>query len=107
MIYLQNRPLPCPPFFPHTHIKDKGPDCLIFKKDLKRAYRQLSLDPVDLHLVGFQWMSKLFSDRFLPMGSRSSAQICQHVSTAISYMYYKLGYMAVNYLDDYGGAETK
>ena len=22
-------------------------------------------------------------------------------------MYYKLGYMAVNYLDDFGGAETK
>ena len=52
-------------------------------------------------------MSKLFSDRVLPMRLRSSAQICQRVSTAVSYMYYKLGYMAVNYLDDYGGAETK
>jgi hypothetical protein len=88
-------------------IKDKGPDCLIFKKDLKRAYRQLPLDPGDLHLVGFQWMGKLFADRVLPMGLRSSAQICQRVTTTVSYMYYKLGYMAVNYLDDFGGAETK
>ena len=28
-------------------------------------------------------MSKLFSDSVLPMGLRSSAQICQRVSTAV------------------------
>lgn len=88
-------------------IKDKGTGCLVFKKDLKRAYRQLPLDPGDLHLVGFQWMGTLFSDKVLPMGLRSSPQICQRVTTAVSYMYYKRGYMAVNYLDDFGGAETK
>jgi hypothetical protein len=65
------------------------------------------LDPRDLHLVGFQWVGTLFSDKVLPMGLRSSPQICQRVTTAVSYMYYKRGYMAVNYLDDFGGAETK
>ena len=84
-------------------INDKGPGCIVFKKDLKRAYRQLPLDPEDLHLVGFQWNGKLFSDRVLPMGLRS--QICQRVATAVSYLYYKLGYMAVHYLDDFRGAE--
>ena len=62
------------------------------------------LDPRDLHLVGFQWMGTLFYDKVLTMGLRSSPQIWQRVTTAVSYMYYKRGYMAVNY---FGGAETK
>ena len=41
------------------------------------------------------------------MGLRSSAQICQCITTSITFMYFKLGYMMVNYLDDFGGAETK
>jgi hypothetical protein len=73
---------------------------------LKRAYRQIPIDPGDLHLVGFQWGDKLFTDRVLPMGLRSSAQICQRITTAISFIYYKLGYTAINYLDDLCGAET-
>lgn len=52
-------------------------------------------------------MGKLFSDRVLPMGLRSSVQICQRVTISVSYMFFKMGYMAVNYLDDFGGAETK
>jgi hypothetical protein len=35
-------------------IKLKGQDCLMFKKDIKRAYRQIPLCTGDLHLVGFQ-----------------------------------------------------
>lgn len=87
-------------------IKDKGKNCLVFKKDLKRAYRQIPLDPGDLHLVGFQFQGKLFVDRVLPMGLRSSSQICQRVTKAVVFMYLKMGFMAVNYLDDFGGAEN-
>ena len=32
-------------------MKLKGNGCLLFKKDLKRAYRQISLDPKDYNLV--------------------------------------------------------
>lgn len=84
-------------------IKEKGPDYLIFKKDLKKAYRQIPICPGDLHLVGFNWSNNLFVDRVLPMGLRSSAQICQRVTTAVCFIYYKMGYMAINYLDDFGG----
>lgn len=31
-------------------IKAKGRGCLLFKKDLKRAYRQISIDPKDYNL---------------------------------------------------------
>jgi hypothetical protein len=36
-------------------IKLKGQCCLMFKKDLTRAFRQVPLCPGDLHLVGVQW----------------------------------------------------
>jgi hypothetical protein len=49
----------------------------MLKIDLKRAYRQFPICPGDLHLVGFNWNGYLFADRVLPMGLRSSAQICQ------------------------------
>ena len=73
---------------------------------MKRTYRQIPIDQGDLHLVGFQWGDKLFTNRVLPMGLRSSAQICQRITTAVSFIYYKMGYMVANYLDDLGGAET-
>ena len=39
------------------------------------------------------------------MGLRSSAQICQRITTAVCYMYFQMGFSSVNYLDDFGGAE--
>lgn len=86
-------------------IKDKGPRCMLFKKDLKRAYRQIPVCPGDIHFIGFSWENCLFVDRVLPMGLRSSAQICQRITTAVCYMYFQMGFSAVNYLDDFGGAE--
>lgn len=87
-------------------IKNKGEKCLLYKKDLKRAYRQIPLDPGDLHLVGFEWSNMKFCDRVLPMGLRSSSFICQRVSSAVRYLFDKMGYKVVNYLDDFGGADT-
>ena len=40
------------------------------------------------------------------MGLRSSSQICQRVTSAVVFMYFNMGFMAVNYLDDFGGAEV-
>jgi hypothetical protein len=88
-------------------LTNKGRGSFMFKKDLKRAYRQFPICPGDLHLVDFNWNGYLFADRVLPMGLRSSAQICQRITTSITFMYFKLGYMMVNYLDDFGRAETK
>jgi hypothetical protein len=88
-------------------LKNKGRGSLMFKKHLKRAYRQFPICPGDLHLVDFNWNGYLFADRVLSMSLRSSAQICQRITTSITFMYFKLGYMMVNYLDDFGGVETK
>lgn len=87
-------------------IKSKGQGCLLFKRDLKRAFRQLPVDPGDIHLLGYKWDEHLFFDRVLPMGLRVSALACQRVTNAVRYIYEQDGFSAVNYQDDFGGAET-
>ena len=41
-------------------IVQLGPGCLLSKLDLKRAYRQLPVDPFDYPLLGYSWRDKLF-----------------------------------------------
>jgi hypothetical protein len=35
-----------------------GSNCLLFKRDLKRAYRQFPIDPGDYHFLGYLWRKK-------------------------------------------------
>ena len=58
-------------------IVQLGPGCLLFKRDLRCAYRQLPVDPFDYPLLGYLWWDKLFYDVRLPMGRRSAAMACQ------------------------------
>ena len=84
-------------------IKKHGRNCLIFKRDLSRAYRQIFIDLHDVHLVGYKWNEHLYFDRVL---STSAAHICQRLTNAVSYMYQLLGFGIVNYLDDFAGVES-
>ena len=77
-----------------------GPGCKIFKKDLKRAYRQFGLDPGDINFAGYFWKNSLYVDTALVMGSRSAAFLCQRVTNAVSYLAQKQGIVVLNYLDD-------
>lgn len=87
-------------------IQEHGPGCLLYKLDLRRAYRQLPVDPHDYHLLGFWWREAYFIDTRLPFGLRSAPQACQRVTNAITYMHAQNGYSAVNYLDDFGGVSS-
>lgn len=49
-------------------IMAKGPGCFFFKKDLKRAYRQIAVDPRDYNLLGYHWNDFLYFDLVLPFG---------------------------------------
>ena len=68
-------------------IKKHGRNCLIFKRDLSRAYRQIFIDLHDVHLVGYKWNEHLYFDRVLSMGLTSATHICQRLTNAVSYMY--------------------
>lgn len=40
----------------------KGRGCHLFQKDLNRTYRQLCIDPCDVHLLGFRHNDRLYND---------------------------------------------
>jgi hypothetical protein len=84
----------------------KGKGALMYKKDLSRAYRQISICPSNYNLVAYVWQKHVFCDTVLTMGCRSSAQICQRVTNAIAYMMFRMGIPILNYLDDLAGAEN-
>ena len=79
-------------------IARKGPGCLIYKCDLRKAYRQFYVDPFDFPLMGFQWNNCYYFDVVLPMGLRSAAMACQRITSAISYICSRRGFDVVNYL---------
>ncbi|KAI8483473.1 hypothetical protein Bbelb_388050 [Branchiostoma belcheri] len=83
-----------------------GPGCLLYKRDLRRAYRQIYVDPADYHLLGFQWKGLCYADVVYPFGIRTGALVCQRVTDAVRFISGTFGYACVNYLDDLGGADT-
>ena len=85
-------------------VRCTGPGCCLFKCDLSRAYRQLPVDPGDLHHLGYRWRGDLFIDVTLTMGLRSAAFLCQRVTT---YIAKNNGVSISNYPDDFGGVEVK
>lgn len=86
-------------------ILEKGRNCLIFKKDLRRAYRQFPVDPKDYNLLGFCYKGKFYFDTRCPFGLRSSAMICQRTTKAVVHIFTEQGFFADVYLDDFYGAE--
>ena len=77
----------------------------MYKKDLRRAYRQIPVDPGDINMLGFYWKDNFFIDVFLPFGLRSAAMACQRITNSVSYIHKINGFDICNYLDDFAGAE--
>ena len=81
-----------------------GAGCLMFKRDLKGAFRQFSVDPGDYKFTGLSWEEEIYVDTRLAMGLRSSAFCCQSVTEMIAKIAGEKAFIFV-YLDDFGGAE--
>ena len=79
-----------------------GSGCLMYKRDLKGAFRQFSLDPGDYSYTGLFWDGKVFIDTRLAMGLRSSAFCCQSVTEIVAKIAGEKAFLLV-YLDDFGG----
>ena len=82
-------------------IISKGSGCYVYKKDLKRAYRQFPIDPKDYKYLGFMWDGILYFHTRCPFGLRSSALVCQRTTRAVIRVFTKEGYTADVYLDDF------
>ena len=87
-------------------LHKKGPGCLLFKRDLSRAYRQLRVDLGSINLLGYYFRDNYYFDTVLPMGLRSAVCCCQMFTDAITFIFQEEGFDAVNYIDDSGGVET-
>ena len=87
-------------------IRHKDHGCHLFKTDLSRAYRQLRIDPCDFHLLSHRHNGSLYFNVALPFGLHSSAMMFQQTTSAVTYMFQRMGYNCTNYIDDFGGAET-
>ena len=87
-------------------IRLRGPHCHLYKKDLRRAFRQIPVDPKDIPLLGFSVKNQLFFHTRLPFGLRSATMICQRVTKAVIHIMTQEGYLADVYIDDFYGAET-
>ena len=85
-------------------LNDLGKGCLMYKKDLKGAFRQFAIDPGDYMFTGLSWGDEIFIDTRLAMGLRSSAFCCQSVTEIVARVAGEKAFVLV-YLDDFGGAE--
>lgn len=68
-------------------IVAKAPGCYLFKKNLKRTYRQIPVDPKDYIFLGYRWKDLLYFDLVLPFGLRSATLACQRTTNAIAYIF--------------------
>ena len=87
-----------------TRLNILGKGCLMYKRDLKGAFRQFSTDPGDYRFSGLFWKGAIYLDTRLAMGLRSSAYCCQSVTEMVAKIAGKNAHVLV-YLDDFGGAE--
>ena len=87
-----------------SRLNELGPGCLMYKKDLKGAFRQFSTDPGDYRFTAVTWEGKIYLDTRLAMGLRSSAYCCQSVTEIVAKIVSMKAHVLV-YLDDFGGAE--
>ena len=88
-------------------LTEQGFSPVLFKMDIKSAFRLLPLSPSNFSLLGVQLDNKFYVDAFLPMGSSSSCQIFQKFSDAIAFLMHThagVDYV-INYLDDFLGIE--
>jgi len=51
-------------------ISQSGPDTLMAKMDIARAYRNIPIAPSDRRLLGLAWENQTYVDKVLPFGLR-------------------------------------
>ena len=77
-----------------------GKGSVIYKRDLRHAYRQIPVDPCDFRYLGYHWDESLYFDTVLAMGQRNAAMACSRTSNAVMYMHQDDGFLGTSYLDD-------
>ena len=69
-----------------TQISKIGPHALLYKVNLQRAYRNLTMDTLDYQVLGLRWKGKPYMDVLLVFGFKRGASFCQFCPDAITYL---------------------
>ena len=77
----------------------------VFKKNLRRAYRQIPVDPADYHSLGMSVNDALYIHTSLPFRLRSATLTCQRTTKSVVYILNNEGISVDVYIDDFYGAE--
>ena len=80
-----------------------GRGCYLYKRDLRKAYRQFPVDPKDYPFLGYTWNKQFYFDTVLTMGLRSAAMACQRSTAAVAWVASQQGRVVFTYLDDFIG----
>ena len=80
--------------------------CKIFKRDIRRAFRQIAVDPKDVPLLGFQVDNQIYFHCVLPFGGRSCVLCCHRTTELVVYILAEEDISTDVYIDDFLGAET-
>ena len=86
-----------------TEILKYGKGCLLYTRDLSRAYRQLRTDPLDWPLLGISWGGSWFIDTAIPFGARWGCMAMQRTTDSIVHMMRQEHRTLIGYIDDYVG----
>ena len=86
-------------------VSQLGHNALIYKVDLKRAFRNLKIDPADMNNLGLYWQGNYYIDLAIPFGYVHGSACCQRMTDAIRHICAKQGYWLFNYIDDLIGVE--
>ena len=81
-----------------------GPDALLYKIDLERAFRNLRIDPFDYPVLGLKWKNSIFVDLGVPFGFATGAASCQSCTDLVTWKLGQNKIWIMNYLDDFWGA---
>lgn len=87
-------------------IVSLGDKAMLFKIDLSRAFRNMRIDPRDVHHLGLCFQDKYYLDISTPFGYKFGSANQQRISDAIRGICARNGFWLFCYIDDYIGIET-
>lgn len=86
-------------------VRRAGRGAWLIKLDVEAAYKQVPVQPGDWHLLGFEFEGKLYYERVLPFGLRSSCRLWELFAAALHFMCEKLNcgvpHEVIHYVDDF------
>ena len=91
-----------------THVVREGKGALMYKVDLKHAFRNIPVHPDDYPLLGMVWQGQFYYDKVLPFGLRSSPAIFNLLADAVCWILrqeYRIPSLE-HYLDDFIGVSS-